>query len=344
MILKTDRGDAGRRIDLVLRRHLAGVGVATRTRIQDWIEAGHVSVNGAAVRRVSTRTAVGDVIAVALPVEAARQPMEVEQVPLRILHEDDHLLAVDKPSGIVSHPTHAHKSGTLMNALLWHARRWPAGQRPSLVGRLDKLTSGIVLVAKTPEVHSALQRGKIEKDYLALVYGRSIPDRGAIDLRLARDRSDRRRVAASESVGAPSVTQFERLARVPAPRVGLALLRCRLVTGRTHQIRVHLAARGWPIVGDPVYGEPLWPRIVDRPIGEALAALRRQALHAWRLGMAHPVTGSAIEITAPLPDDLMAIMSIARLIHPGIASGLPDAAGLTRGQMTSIRKAKRGET
>jgi 23S rRNA pseudouridine1911/1915/1917 synthase len=193
-------------------------------------------------------------------------------------------------------------------------------------------------------VHSALQRGKIEKDYLALVYGRSIPDRGAIDLRLARDRSDRRRVAASESVGAPSVTQFERLARVPAPRVGLALLRCRLVTGRTHQIRVHLAARGWPIVGDPVYGEPLWPRIVDRPIGEALAALRRQALHAWRLGMAHPVTGSAIEITAPLPDDLMAIMSIARLIHPGIASGLPDAAGLARGQMTSIRKAKRGET
>src|SRR6185436_20285127 len=157
---------AGRRIDLVLRRHLAGVGVATRTRIQDWIEAGHVSVNGAAVRRVSTRTAVGDVIAVALPPEAARRPMEVEQVPLRILHEDDHLLAVDKPSGIVSHPTHAHKSGTLMNALLWHARRWPAGQRPSLVGRLDKLTSGIVLIAKTPEVHSALQRGKIEKDYL----------------------------------------------------------------------------------------------------------------------------------------------------------------------------------
>ena len=231
MILKTDRGDAGRRIDLVLRRHLAGVGVATRTRIQDWIEAGHVSVNGAAVRRVSTRTAAGDVIAVALPAEAARRPMEVEQVPLHILHEDDHLLAVNKPSGIVSHPTHAHKSGTLMNALLWHARRWPAGQRPSLVGRLDKLTSGIVLVAKTPEIHAALQRGKLEKDYLALVYGRSIPARGAIDLRLARDGSDRRRVAASESVGAPSVTHFERLARVPAPHVGLGLLRCRLRDG-----------------------------------------------------------------------------------------------------------------
>lgn len=313
VILKTDRGDAGRRIDLVLRRHLAGVGVATRTRIQDWIEAGHVSVNGAAVRRVSTRTAAGDVIAVSLPAAAARRPMEVEQAPLHILHEDDHLLAVDKPSGMVSHPTHAHTSGTLMNALLWHARRWPAGQRPSLVGRLDKLTSGIVLVAKTPAIHAALQRGKIEKDYLALVYGRSIPARGAIALRLARDGSDRRRVAASESVGAPSVTHFERLARVPAPHVGLALLRCRLVTGRTHQIRVHLAARGWPIVGDPVYGEPLWEQAADRQLREALVSFPRQALHAWRLGMRHPMTATRLEIAAPIPDDLQGLLSTAGL-------------------------------
>jgi 23S rRNA pseudouridine1911/1915/1917 synthase len=321
MILKTDRGDAGRRLDLVLRRHLAGVGAATRTRIQDWIETGQVKVNGAAVRRVSTRTAVGDVIAVALPADATPRQMAVEEVPLRILYEDDHVLAIDKPPGIVVHPTHAHANGTLMNALLWHARQWPAGQRPSLVGRLDKLTSGIVLVAKTPEAHAALQRRRMDKDYLAVVYGKSIPARGSIELRLARDRSDRRRVVASESIGASSVTRFERLACVPAPRVGLNVLRCRLATGRLHQIRVHLAARGWPIVGDPAYGEPRWSRIVDPTVAGALSSFPRQALHAWKLAARHPVTAERLQIEAPIPDDIRELLS---------AAGLPEARGTLR--------------
>jgi 23S rRNA pseudouridine1911/1915/1917 synthase len=313
MIVTTDRGDAGRRLDLVLRRHLAGVGVATRTRIQNWIETGHVTVNGAAVRRVSRRTTAGDVIGVALPTVAARRTMAAEKVTLRILYEDDHLMALDKPPGIVVHPTHAHASGTLMNALLWHARGWPAGQRPSLVGRLDKLTSGIVLVAKTPAVHAALQRARIDKNYLAIVYGRTVPARGEIALRLARDRSDRRRVVASQSIGASSVTRFERLARAPAPRAGLSLLRCRLVTGRTHQIRVHLAARGWPIVGDPLYGEPLWSRIVDPELESVLASFPRQALHAWRVGFTHPFTGAPIEIAAPIPNDMRCLIFAAGL-------------------------------
>jgi 23S rRNA pseudouridine1911/1915/1917 synthase len=317
MILKTDRGDAGRRLDLVLRRHLAGVGAATRTRIQHWIEAGQISVNGAAIHRASRRISTGDSIDVCLPDEAARQPMTVEQLPLRVLFEDDLLLAVDKPAGIVSHPTHAHPSGTLMNALLWHARPWTAGQRPSLIGRLDKLTSGAVLVAKTRKMHAALQRAKIEKDYLALVYG-NVPARGTIELRLARDRMDRRRVAASESVGAPSVTLFERLARVPAPHAGLSLLRCRLVTGRTHQIRAHLAARGWPIVGDPVYAGPEWSRVVDRPLSRALASFPRQALHAWRLALAHPGTSAGLEIAAPIPEDMRALIETAGLTEPSL--------------------------
>jgi 23S rRNA pseudouridine1911/1915/1917 synthase len=314
MILKTDRGDAGRRIDLVLRRHLAGFEAATRTRIQEWIEAGQVSVNGAAIHRVSRRVSAGDSIDVRLPDDAMPRPMAVEQVSLRVLYEDAHLLAVDKPAGIVSHPTHAHGSGTLMNALLGRASGWPAGQRPSLVGRLDKLTSVIMLVAKTPEIHAALQRAAIEKDYLAVAYGRSIPARGQIELRLARDRIDRRRVVASRSIGASSVTHFERLARVPAPRPGLNLLRCRLTTGRTHQIRVHLGARGWPLVGDPVYGAPLWSGIRDRSMAEAMAAFPRQALHAWRVMMRHPVTGIRFEITAALQDDMDALISAAGFV------------------------------
>ncbi len=163
-----------------------------------------------------------------------------------------------------------------MNALLGRARTWPAHQRPSLVSRLDKLTSGIVVVAKDAAAHAGLQRAMAmddcEKDYLALVYGRVNVARGEIDLRLAKDRRDHRRVAASATYGAESLTRFVRLARAPAPRVGLSLLRCRLATGRTHQIRVHLAARGWPLVGDPMYGEPRWSD-VDDP--ELAATLRR---------------------------------------------------------------------
>ncbi len=273
--LTADRGDAGRRLDLVVRRHLTGVEAATRTRVQAWIERGHVSVNGAPVRRVSTRTALGDVVTVALPAGTveSRAPMAPENVTLDVLYEDGHLLALDKPAGVVVHPTHAHGSGTVLNALLWHAREWPAGQRPSLAGRLDKLTSGILLIAKDAAVHAALQRTPIEKDYLAVVYGRVNVASGQIDLRLGRDRGDRRRVVASADVGAPSLTRFERLARVAAPRAGLSLLRTRLVTGRTHQIRVHLAARGWPIVGDPVYGEPRWARVTNAALAASAAGV-----------------------------------------------------------------------
>src|SRR3954468_5727906 len=156
--LIADRGDAGRRLDLVLSRHLSDVTVATRTRIQRWIADGLVAVNGSSSRRVSRRVAAGDTVSVALPADARRAVMLPESTPLVVLFEDEHLLVVDKPAGVVCHPTHAHGTGTLMNALLWQGRDWPAPQRPSLVGRLDKWTSGLVLVAKTGAVHAALQR------------------------------------------------------------------------------------------------------------------------------------------------------------------------------------------
>ena len=289
--------------------------------MQRWIENGHVTVNGSLVRRAAARAALGDVVAVTLPTRdehAPRRVMEAEDVRLDILHEDDHLLALDKPAGLVVHPTYKHTAGTLMNALLWYAREWPSGQRPSLVGRLDKLTSGIIIVAKTAALHAALQRelasSASEKDYLAVVYGRVNVARGEIGLRLGRDRGDRRRVVASATVGASSLTRFERLARVAAPRAGLSLVRCRLATGRTHQIRVHLAARGWPLVGDLTYGEPRWSQVTDATLAAALRTFPRQALHAWRVAVVHPITRERLLLEAPVPSDIEALLNASGLI------------------------------
>jgi 23S rRNA pseudouridine1911/1915/1917 synthase len=326
-VLTADRGDEGLRLDLVLRRHLTDLHRATRTRVQSWIEQGMVTVNGTAVRRVSTRAALGDIVSVMLPDETPRPAMTAEAVAIDVLYEDDYLLAINKPAGVVVHPTYKHTAGTLMNALLWHARAWPPPQRPSLVSRLDKLTSGIIVVAKTAAAHAGLQRAMsvfpasgtggaergCQKDYLAVVYGRVNVARGDIHLRLATDHSDRRKVVASATAGAESLTQFERLGRVPAPRAGLSLLRCRLVTGRTHQIRVHLAASGWPIVGDPVYGEPRWQQVADPLLAATLRAFPRQALHAWRVAFSHPLSRARVTIEAPVPPDFAALLGIAGL-------------------------------
>ncbi len=157
-IVVADRGDAGRRLDLVLRRHLTDVAEATRTRVQAWIESGHVTVNGRPIRRVAARAALGDLVAVTLPETRARRTMTAEDLPLDVLHEDEFLLALDKPAGMVVHPAYKNATGTVMNALLWRARDWRAGLRPSIVGRLDKHTTGVVLVAKTAAMHAALQR------------------------------------------------------------------------------------------------------------------------------------------------------------------------------------------
>lgn len=317
--LTADRGDRGLRLDLVLRRHLGDVRGATRTRVQRWIEDGLVSVNGRTVRRVAARAALGDIVTCAVDVPPA-VPMAAEDVPLDVRFEDEHLLIVNKPAGVVVHPAHKQRAGTLMNALLWHARDWPEPQRPSLVSRIDKLTSGLVVVARTAAMHARLQRamasGGAAKDYLALVYGRVGAARGEVKLRLRRDPFDRRRVIAAADTGAPSLTRFERLARAPLPRTGASLLRCRLATGRTHQIRVHLSASGWPIVGDPIYGEPRWTSVDDASAAAALKAFPRQALHAWRLALAHPVTGACLEIDAPVPADMRRLLSACGVRWP----------------------------
>jgi 23S rRNA pseudouridine1911/1915/1917 synthase len=209
------------------------------------------------------------------------------QAGLEVIYEDDVLLAVNKPAGLVVHPTYRNAAGTLLEAL---REREPAA-RFFLVGRLDRLTSGVVIAAKTRDAYVAIQRTwpEAEKDYLAVVHGLVDLACGEIDLPLGTDPADRRRRVVRPD-GAPSVTRFERLGYSSA--AGVSLLRCRLVTGRRHQIRVHLLARGWPVVGDPVYG------------ASESHTFPRQALHAWRTAMRHPTSGELLRIEAPPPSDL----------------------------------------
>jgi 23S rRNA pseudouridine1911/1915/1917 synthase len=340
---RADRGDAGGRLDRAVVRHFAGLPGLSRSQVQGWIGGGRVRVNGAAALRPAGRLAAGDELEVELPAPLPKRgrsrPLAAERLPLAILYEDEHLLALDKPAGLVVHPTGRHRDGTLANALVWYlgagaaaAAAGPSASatpvvRPGLVHRLDRDTTGVLLVAKSRAAHAGLARAikarSLHKDYLALVYGRAPLRKGRIDLKLRRDPDDRRRVAASRSEGLSAATLYELLAETcPGSGHGgpggegregvwLSLLRCRLVTGRTHQIRVHLAALGLPIVGDPVYGEPRHRGLADPALAELCREFPRQALHAWRLGLRHPVTGETLALLAPLPADMRQLVSAA---------------------------------
>lgn len=320
LVVDADRGDAGARLDHVLLRHLGRTAGVSRTRLQRLIDAGRVLVNGRPARRPAARVAAGDRLEVSAPAARVRAVPEPEALPLDVLYEDGDLLAVNKPAGLVVHPTYRNTQGTLINALLWHGRDWPSGDRPLLVQRLDRQTSGLLLVARRPAVHAALQRAmsarRIDKDYLAVVWNRPEPPRGVIDLALDRDPWDRRRVMVTDRGGRQSRTAYTRLATSRGARRGLSLVACRLITGRTHQIRVHLAARGWPIVGDPTYGTPPARAIADAALDAHARGFARQALHAWRVRFTHPVTGVSLALDAPLPADLAALAGQAGLAVP----------------------------
>ena len=274
-------------------------------------------VNGVAAARPAQRVNAGDVVQVDVPLAPQRQAPTAEALPLSILYEDTSILVLVKPAGLVAHPSSAHRSGTLLNALLWHADRDPgqtSSWQPRLVQRLDKDTSGLLVVAKSPEVHAALQgeHAHFVKEYLAIVWGRPVPARGAIDHRLGRDPLDRRRVMVRDG-GATALTRYRVLDRSRRHARGLSLVCCELVTGRTHQLRVHLAAQGWPIVGDRTYGEPSRTRIADTTVDRAARAFERQALHAWRLQFAHPRSGRLMQFEASVPPDMAALMATAAL-------------------------------
>ncbi len=323
--IKTDRGDHGVRVDRVLLRHLRDERSVSRNRIQKWIEAGDVLVNGAPPSRAAWRVQAGNDLQVRIEELPARTRSSGEVMALQVLYEDDDLLAVDKPAGLVVHPSYKNAAGTLINGVLERAKTWPAGSRPSLLGRLDKYTSGVVIVAKRPAVHAALQRAmesrRIDKDYAAIVWGLPSPMRGTIDLALDRDPWDRRRITVTDRGGQPSVTKYERLSVSGGNPSGLpafSLVRCRLITCRTHQIRVHLSARDWPIVGDAVYGLKKKAGALT-PADEVALAFPRQALHAWRLTLRQPTTNAALVITAPLPDDMRQLVTALSLPTEALA-------------------------
>jgi len=291
---------AGQRLDTVLSA-LSGV---PRAQVQRWIQNGCVCVAGVAVERPGRRVVEGEVVEAAppAPVPAA---VVAEDLPLRVVYEDEDLIVVDKAAGMVVHPAPGHPRGTLVNALLHHCGDL-AGiggiLRPGIVHRLDQGTSGILVAAKNDEAHLGLSRQfhdhTIERVYLAWV--RAIPgaDEGVVDRPIGRHPRDRKRMSVRSRAGKPARTRWRVLTRYPSS--GQACLEIRPETGRTHQIRVHLASVGLPLVGDPVYGAG------GRDARRAAGTLTRPALHAARLGFVHPRSGRRLDFEAPLPDDLLA--------------------------------------
>lgn len=296
-------GDAGERADVVLAR----AAFVTRTLAQRALRDGHVTVSGAVVRP-SHRLEVGDEFAGDLPPATLGVP-QPEDIPIAIRHSDARVLVVSKPAGIVTHPARGNEAGTLVNALLalGEPLAGMGSTRPGIVHRLDKDTSGLLLVAKDDQAQAhliaALQARAITRTYLALVRGTPSSDRGSIDAPLARH--PQRRVAMAVVPGGRSaVTHFT----VQAHAERVSLLEVTLETGRTHQIRVHLAHLGHPIVGDRVYGGG---GDVARSLG-----LTRPFLHAWKLAFPHPDDDHVVEVTDPLPADLAGSLTLAGIPEP----------------------------
>ncbi len=322
------------RLDKALSRDVPEAAALSRSRIARLIGAGQVRRVGSAapVTDQKARAAPGEIYEIAIP-EAAQTHMEPEAIPLAVLFEDEDLIVIDKPAGMVVHPAPGTPSGTLVNALLHHFGGHLSGvggkNRPGIVHRIDKDTSGLLVVAKSDAAHQGLaaqfEKHSVERHYKAIVHG--VPEASDPRLRglrgvsfepgdilritsgLARHKTDRQRQAVYFGSGRHAVTRARTIERFGTPPAA-ALLDCWLETGRTHQIRVHLAHAGHGIIGDPVYGgrRRLSPRAVGEAGAEAARAFPRQALHAATLGFTHPVSGEAMRFEAPLPADMAGLL------------------------------------
>ncbi|KZL48012.1 RluA family pseudouridine synthase [Nodularia spumigena] len=295
--------ETGERLDRYLSENLPNL---SRSRIQQLIEQGNVHLNEqiCTTKKITVKT--GDRITLEIP---EVQPLEVqaEDIPLDILYEDDHILILNKPAGLVVHPAPGHPDGTLVNALLAHCPNLPGiggVQRPGIVHRLDKDTTGAIAIAKTDiayhSLQAQLQAKTARREYLGVVYGAPKTENGIIDEPIGRHPQDRKKMAVVpiEKGGRNAVTHWQILERLG----NQTLVLFQLETGRTHQIRVHSAKIGHPIVGDPIYSSA-------HSVG---VNLRGQALHAWRLKLQHPVSGDLIEVTAPPPQTFTTLLEILR--------------------------------
>ena len=325
--IRIDEEEAGGRLDRVLAAHITEL---SRTRLKTLIEAGSVAIDGRTIRDPGHRVNSPAAITVEVP-EAAPAKPAAEAIPLNVVHEDADIIVIDKPKGLVVHPAAGHWTGTLVNALVAHCGESLSGiggeRRPGIVHRLDKDTTGLMVVAKNDSAHKGLadqfashgrDGGPFERGYLAFVWGAPDRPRGTIDRQVDRHKIARDRMAIREG-GREAVTHWEVLERYGGQkgdtrrseggRPGAAvasLLACRLETGRTHQIRVHLASIGHPLMGDEVYGPGFRTKsaLLPQPAQGALAALGRQALHAYMLSIGHPITGKILRFRSELPLDL----------------------------------------
>lgn len=311
-----DQSDNGDRLDRRIAAWLPGL---SRSRAKALIEDGRVSLLASGEKRAtladaSRKVKAGEAFEIAVPDSAPATP-QAQAIALTILYEDADLIVLDKPAGLVVHPAPGNPDRTLVNALLAHCGDSLSGiggvRRPGIVHRLDKDTSGVMVAAKNDRAHHALseqfQAHSIERAYRAVVHGAPIPPLGMIEGNIGRHRTDRKRMAVVASGGKPAATRYRILERFGDPaRPKASLVEAELMTGRTHQVRVHLAHRGHPLIGDPVYGRGRISR------GGNVPAFGRQALHAFRLGFVHPRSGSAQRFESPLPQDMVSLLQVLR--------------------------------
>jgi len=313
---EADESHAGLRLDRFLSGRFPEL---SRTRLQALIRQGHVALGRATIEDVKYPVKPGDRFKVSVPPPVTAHP-QAREIPLNVVYEDDSIVVIDKPAGLVVHPGAGNIDRTLVNALIAHCGASLSGiggvARPGIVHRLDKDTSGLLVVAKTDQAHRALseqfadhgREGSLERGYLALVWGAPPRPHGTIKAPIGRHKTSRTKMAVVPVArgGREAVTHYQVVAtfgRGPEPIA--SLLECRLETGRTHQVRVHLASIGTPLIGDPVYGTGFKSKLRKLPQAaqDKIVSFKRQALHAAALSFVHPLTGTLLEFNSPLPDD-----------------------------------------